>query len=81
MTAFTVCIPNSVHEKIKELAAPDDISADLFIASAAVEKLASVLSLDYLKTETAKGSRKEFENYVAKLPNAVPQDGDPLPSK
>lgn len=78
MTALTVRLPNSVHEKIKELAERDDISVNQFIASAAAEKMASVLTLDFLKAEAAKGSRKDFENYLARVPNAPPQNGDAL---
>lgn len=81
MTALTVRLPNSVHEKIKELAERDEISVNQFIASAAAEKMASVLTLDFLRAEAAKVNRKDFENYLAKVPNAVPQDGDALPSK
>lgn len=33
MTAITICLPNSVHQKIKELAARDDVSVNQFIAS------------------------------------------------
>jgi hypothetical protein len=52
MTALTVRLPNSVHQKIKELAARDEISVNQFIASAAAEKMASVMTLDYLKLMT-----------------------------
>ena len=37
MTALTVRLPNSVHAKIRELAARDAISVNQFIASAAAE--------------------------------------------
>ena len=51
MTAITIRLPNSVHQKIKELAARDDVSVNQFIASAASEKMASVMTLDFLKAE------------------------------
>ena len=51
MSALTIRLPNSVHQKIKELAARDEISVNQFIASAAAEKMASVMTLDYLKAE------------------------------
>lgn len=38
MGALTICLPNSVHQKIKELVARDEISVNQFIASAAAEK-------------------------------------------
>jgi predicted transcriptional regulator len=76
MTALTVRLPNSVHQKIKELAERDDISVNQFIASAAAEKMASVLTLDFLKSEAAKGSRSDFENYLRMVPDTPAPVGD-----
>ncbi|MCM2341565.1 YlcI/YnfO family protein [Rhodoferax sp.] len=76
MTALTIRLPNSVHQKIKELAARDDVSVNQFIASAASEKMASVLTLDYLKSEAQKGKRNDFENYLSMVPDVLAQSGD-----
>ena len=76
MTALTIRLPNSVHQKIKELAARDDVSVNQFIASAASEKMASVLTLDYLKSEAAKGKRSDFEHYLSMVPDTPAQAGD-----
>lgn len=76
MTALTIRLPNSVHQKIKELAERDQISVNQFIASAAAEKMASVLTLDFLKSEAAKGKRSDFEHYMGRVPDAPAQDGD-----
>jgi predicted transcriptional regulator len=76
MTALTIRLPNSVHQKIKELAARDDISVNQFIASAAAEKMASVMTLDFLKAEAKKGKRSDFELYLGAVPDASAQAGD-----
>lgn len=76
MTALTIRLPNSVHQKIKELAARDDVSVNQFIASAASEKMASVLTLDYLKSEAKKGKRSDFEHYLSMVPDVPAQAGD-----
>jgi predicted DNA-binding ribbon-helix-helix protein len=76
MTALTIRLPNSVHQKIKELAARDDVSVNQFIASAASEKMASVLTLDYLKSEAKKGKRSDFEHYLSMVPDVPAQSGD-----
>ena len=76
VTALTVRLPNSVHQKIKELAARDEISVNQFIASAAAEKMASVMTLDYLKSEAAKGDRADFESYLKLVPDVPAQIGD-----
>ena len=75
MTALTVRLPNSVHAKIRELAARDEISVNQFIASAAAEKLASMLTLDYLRQEAANGRRQDFERYMSAVPD-VPDEAD-----
>jgi len=79
MTALTVRLPNSVHQKVKELALRDDISVNQFIAAAVSEKMASVMTLDYLKLEAAKGSRSDFERFMNLIPNAPTVLGDELP--
>jgi predicted transcriptional regulator len=68
MTALTVRLPNSVHAKIRELAARDEISVNQFIASAAAEKLASMLTLDYLR-------REDFQRYLNAVPD-IPDEAD-----
>ena len=75
MTALTVRLPNSVHAKIRELAARDAISVNQFIASAAAEKLASVLTLDYLRQEAAQARREDFDRYLNAVPDS-PDDSD-----
>lgn len=75
MTALTVRLPNSVHAKIRELAVRDEISVNQFIASAAAEKLASMMTLDYLRQEAAQGRREDFERYLKAVPD-VPDQAD-----
>ena len=69
MSALTIRLPNSVHQKVKELAARDEVSINQFIASAVSEKMASVLTLDYLKAEAAKGQRGDFDAYLKLAPD------------
>jgi len=45
MTALTVRLPNSFHQKIRELAERDEISVNQFIAAAVSERMASVMTL------------------------------------
>ena len=60
MTSLTIRLPESVHRTIKALAARDGVSVNQFIASAAAEKMASVMTLDYLRAEAAQGRREDF---------------------
>lgn len=79
MTALTIRIPESLHKNIKELARKEKISVNQFIASAAGEKMASLLTLEYLRQEAAAGRRKEFEHFLAAVPDREPEPGDELP--
>lgn len=74
MTALTIRLPESVHRKVKELAARDGISVNQFIASATAEKLASFMTLDYLRAEAAQGSREDFLTVLTKVPKDAPPD-------
>lgn len=76
MTALTIRLPDSVHRQIKVLAAQDGISVNQFIASAAAEKMASTMTLDYLRAEAAQGRRTDFLAVLDKAPNVPPQPGD-----
>jgi hypothetical protein len=71
-------IPTSskTNHELKKLIERDEISVNQFIASAAAEKMASVMTLDYLKAEAAKGKRKDFEKYLSMVPDAPALEGD-----
>ena len=78
MSALTIRLPNSVHQKIKELAERDEISVNQFIASAAAEKMASVMTLDCHKAEPAKGKRNDFKKFLKMVPDKPAKKGDEL---
>jgi predicted transcriptional regulator len=80
MTALTVRLPNSVHQKVQELALRDEISVNQFIATAVSEKMASIMTLDYLRQEAANGRRADFEKYMNLVPAAPIVPGDELPA-
>jgi len=76
VSAITVRLPNSVHQKIKELAARDDVSINQFIASAVAEKMSAFLTLDYLRSEAAQGRREDFDAVMRAVPDGPPMPGD-----
>jgi hypothetical protein len=80
MTALTVRLPNSVHQKVRELAERDEISVNQFIAAAVSEKMASVMTLDYLKLEASEGNRSNFDRFMSQVPDTPAVAGDELPN-
>lgn len=78
MRTLTIRLPNFVHQKIKGFAERDEISVNQFIASAAAEKMASVMTLDYLKAEAAKRKRNDFKKFLKMVPDKPAKKGDEL---
>jgi predicted transcriptional regulator len=78
MSTLTIELPESLKKTIEELAAREGYSVSQFLASAAGEKLAVVLTMDYLRREAAAGRREDFEKYLAAVPDAPPLAGDEL---
>ena len=78
MSELTVQLPDSLAKNIEALAAREGYTVSQFLASAAGEKLAVVMTMDYLRREAAAGRREDFEKYLAAVPNAPPADADRL---
>jgi hypothetical protein len=69
-------LPESLKQQIEALAAKEGYSVSQFLASAAGEKLAVVLTMDYLRREAEAGRREDFERYLAAVPDVAPVEGD-----
>jgi uncharacterized protein (DUF1778 family) len=78
MSTLTIQIPESLKKHIEALAAKEGYSVSQFLASAAGEKLAVVLTMDYLRREAAAGRREDFDRFLAAVPDASPSDSDRL---
>jgi predicted transcriptional regulator len=78
MSTLTIELPESLKKRIEALAAKEGYSVSQFLASAAGEKLAVVLTMDYLRREAAGGRRADFEKYLAAVPNVAPAESDRL---
>ena len=76
MSAVTVDLPDSLKRSIEALAAREGYTLEQFLASAAGEKLAVLLTTDYLRQEAAAGRREDFERYLAAVPEAPVPDTD-----
>jgi len=78
MSTLTIQLPESLKKSIEALAAKEGYSVSQFLASAAGEKLAVVLTVDYLRREAAAGRREDFEKYLAAVPDVPPPEDDRL---
>lgn len=76
MSTLTVELPESLKKRIEELSEKEGYSVSQFLACAAGEKLAAVLTMDFLRREAAAGKREDFERYLAAVPSARPTESD-----
>jgi len=75
MSMVTIELPESLKKSIEALAAKEGYTVSQFMASAAGEKLAVVLTMDFLRREASGARRVDFDKYLAAVPNVpAPED-------
>jgi hypothetical protein len=81
MSTLSVRLPNSLHRQLRELAEREGVSMNQLVSSAVGEKLASLLTVDYLRERGAQGKRSAYDRVLRRVRNVPPQEGDALPNK
>ena len=79
MTTLSLRLPESVHRKLAELAKAEGISLNQLLSSAAAEKLAALMTEEYLAERAKRASRRKFDGALAKVPKVAPIAGDEIP--
>ncbi len=72
MSSLSLRLPESLHQKLRELAEREDISINQFIATAVAEKAAALLTVDYLEARGQRASTKIVDRVLRRVPD-VPQ--------
>ena len=78
MSTLSLRLPNSLHDRVRKLAEAEGVSINQFISTAVAEKMAVLMTSDYLETRGAQGSREKFDAALGQIPDAPPIDGDAL---
>ena len=76
MSTLSLRLPNSLHEQIRLLAEKEGISINQFVASAAAEKMAALLTEEYIERRSKRASREKFQAVLNKVPDVEPEDHD-----
>lgn len=79
MSALSLRLPNFLHKQLGGLARREGVSINQFINSAVAEKVAALMTAEYLEERAKRGSRKKFEAVLAKVPDREPAAVDRLP--
>ncbi|MDP9194493.1 MAG: type II toxin-antitoxin system HicB family antitoxin [Acidobacteriota bacterium] len=76
MSALSVRLPESLHRKLAELAEREGISINQLINSAVAEKMAALMTEEYLEARAARGTRRKFVAALAKVADIEPEATD-----
>ena len=78
MSTLSLRIPDSLHERIREIAKRENISINQFVNSAVAEKLSALLTEEYLAERAKRGSRRKFKKAMSKVKDVKPEEHDTL---
>ncbi|MBE2236357.1 MAG: toxin-antitoxin system HicB family antitoxin [Caldilineaceae bacterium] len=81
MTTLSLRLPESLHKGVQAAAKRDGISINQFVATAVAEKLAALLTEDYLAERAERASREIYLAALDQVPDIEPvkdDERDPL---
>ena len=78
MSTISLRLPNSLHKRVREVAAMDDVSINQLITTAVAEKLAALHAQEYLTERAKRGDRSAFDRVLGKVKKRAPAKDDAL---
>ena len=67
MSTISLRLPESLHDKARELARQENVSINQLVATALAEKLSALVTEEYLRERAKRGSRRKFEAVLRKV--------------
>ena len=78
MSTISLRLADSLHRRIRELARREGVSINQLVSSAVAEKIAALLTQEYLEERGKRGSRRKFDRALSKVRDAEPEAPDRL---
>ncbi|MEO6908890.1 MAG: toxin-antitoxin system HicB family antitoxin [Abditibacteriaceae bacterium] len=78
MSTLSLRLPESLHNELRELSKREGVSINQLAASALGEKMAALMTQEYLEKRAKRGSRKKFDRVLAKVKSIKPDSHDQL---
>lgn len=78
MSTLSLRLPESLHERARQLAEREGTSINQLIATALAEKISALDTVSYLEERAERGSVEAFREILRKVPDAPPVPGDEL---
>ncbi len=76
MSTISLRLPESLHERVRELAEQEGVSINQLITTALAEKLSALLTEEFLEKRAGRGSRGKFDRALSKIRDVEPDDND-----
>jgi hypothetical protein len=81
MSTMSLRLPESLHQRARELAKREGISINQLIATALAEKISALDTIEYLEERAARSSRDAYLEILSRVPSRPPDPGDELPEE
>lgn len=78
MSTISLRLPESLHKRVREVAAQEDISINQFITTALAEKLSALLTAEYIDMRARRGSKRRFRKALSKVKAIEPESKDKI---
>ncbi len=76
MSTLSLRLPDSIHNKLKEVSQHESISINQFISSAVSEKLSAFLTEEYITKRANRAIRESFLDALNQVPDCEPDEFD-----
>jgi len=76
MSTISLRLPDSLHEKARELAKKESVSINQLITLAIAEKISALTTEEYLGQRAKRGSHPKFLKALSKVPDREPEKED-----
>lgn len=81
MSTMSLRLPESLHQRARELAEKEGISINQLVATALAEKISALDTVAYLEARAGRASREAFLEALDRTPSGPPLEGDELPEE
>ena len=78
MSTISLRLPDSLHKTVRDLVEKEHISINQFITLALAEKVATLMTEEYLGERAKRGDKDKFERAMAKVADIEPEEFDRL---
>ena len=76
MSTLVVRLPESLHKNLQSAAEREGIYVDQFVSTSVAEKLAALMTEDYLAERAQRSSREKYLAALAEVPDVEPDPDD-----